>query len=100
MVDTVAEAVAFDFLVDGERTVLLVVAKFHLGSVETGFAVDKVADGGVFDNHFGPERIAGEAEKIGTFISGDFDDDVGPAGQDVLGFLDLVIFQGLFDDFF
>ena len=65
---------------DGEGTFLVVVVELHLGSVETGFAVDKIADGGVFDNHFGPERITRKAEEVGAFIGGDFDDDVGPAG--------------------
>lgn len=80
MINAIAEAIALDFLMDGERTVLAVVAEFHLRGIETGFAVDKITDGGVFDDHFGPERIAGKAEKISAFVGGDFNDDVGPAG--------------------
>ena len=80
VINAVAEAITLDFLVNGERTVLLVVVEFHLGSIEAGFAIDKIADGGVFDDHFGPERIARKAEEIGAFVGGDFDDDIGPAG--------------------
>ena len=53
--------------------------------VETSFTFDKIADSGVFDNHFGPKRIAGKAEKVGFLVGGDFDDNVGPTSEDVLG---------------
>ena len=64
MVDAVAEAVAFNFGVDGKGAMVSIIMKRHLRGVVAGFAVDKVADGGVFDDHFRPEGIAGEAEKI------------------------------------
>ena len=84
VVDTVAEGVAFDFLMDGERAMFFIIMKLHLGSVETGLAVDEITDGGVFDDHFGPKGIAREAEEIIAFVGGDFNDDVSPAGEDVV----------------
>lgn len=99
VINAVAEGVAFDFLVDGEGAVVFVVVELHLGSVETSLAFDEVADGGVFFDHFGPEGVAREAEEIIAAVSGDFDDDVGPAGEDVLGFLDFFVGEGLGDDF-
>lgn len=91
MVDAVAEGVALDFLVDGEGATFVIVVECHLGGVVAGLAVDEVADGGVFDDHLGPEGISGKTEKVGTLVGGDFDDDVGPAGEDVGGLLDFVL---------
>ena len=54
--------------------------KLHLGGVVAGLAVDKITNGSVFDDHFGPERVARKTEKICTLIGGDFDDNIGPAG--------------------
>ena len=51
-----------------------------MGGVKTGFAFDEVTNRSVFDNHLGPEGIAGKTEEIGFLVGGDFDDDVGPAG--------------------
>lgn len=99
MVNAVTKGVAFDFLVDGERAVLVVITKFHLGGVVASFAVDKIANFGVFHYHFGPERVAGEPEKVGAFVSCNLDNDIGPASKDVLGFLDFFIRQGVRDDF-
>ena len=65
---------------DGKGAMVSIVTEFHLGSVEAGFAIDKITDGGVFDDHFGPEGIARKTKKVGTFVSGDFDNDVGPTG--------------------
>ena len=76
---------------DREWAAFVVVVELHLGGVEAGFAVDEVADGGVLYNHLGPEGVTGEAEEIGAFVGGDFDDDVGPAGEDVGGLLDFVV---------
>ncbi len=84
MIDAVAEGVAFNFLMDGERATLFIVAEFHLRSVVTGLAFDEIADSGVFYNHFGPERVSGESEKIGALVGGDFNYNVGPAGQNML----------------
>ena len=69
---------------DRERAILFVVMKFHLGGVIAGFTVDEIADGGVFDNHFGPEGIAREAEKEGAFIGSYFNYNVSPAGDNML----------------
>lgn len=79
MIDTIAETIAVDFLMDGERAVFGVATEFHVRGVETGFAFNKIADGGVFFDHLGPERISGETEKISPSIGGDFDNDVSPA---------------------
>ena len=98
MVDAVAQGIAFDFLVDGEGTMVFVVVELHLGSVKTSFAFDEITNSGVFYNHARPERITREAEKIRAVISSNFDDDVGPTGEDVLGFFDLVSFEGVSDD--
>ena len=64
---------------DGERAVFVIIMELHLGSVVAGFAVYKVANSGVFDDHFGPERITWKTEKIGAFIGGYFNNNVGPA---------------------
>lgn len=71
---------------DREGAVFGIVVELHLRGVKTSFAVDKITNGGVFYDHFGPERVSGEAEKISTTICGDFDDDVGPASQNMFGF--------------
>ena len=92
VIDAVGEGVAFDFLVDGEGAFVFVVVEGHAGGVEAGFAFDEVAKFGVFDDHFGPEGVAGEAEEIVAGGGGDFDDDVGPAGEDVFGLFYLMIF--------
>ena len=84
MIDAVAEGIALDFFVDGEGAALVVVAEVHLRGIETGLAVDKVTNGGVFYNHAGPERVAREAEKVRAAVGGDLDDNIGPAGQDVV----------------
>ena len=98
MVDAVGEGVALDFGVHGEGAVLLVVVEGHLWGVETGFALDEITESGVFDNHFGPEGVAGEAEEEVALVCGGFDDDIGPAGDDVFGVGDFVVFEGAFDD--
>ena len=91
MINAVAQSIAFDFLMDGERAALIVVMKLHLRGVEAGFAFDEVADGGVFYDHARPEGVPREAEEIGAFIGQDFDDDIGPAGENVGGLLDFVV---------
>ena len=98
VVDAVAESVAIDFFVQRERAAILVAAELHVGSVEAGFAFHEVANGGVLDNHLGPEGIAWEAEKVGFLIGGDFDDDVSPAGEDMLGFENLALWEGVGDN--
>jgi len=98
VVDAVGESVALDFGVHGERAVLLVVVKSHLRGVETGFALNEITEFGVFDNHFGPEGVAGETEEEVALVCGGFDDDIGPSGDDVFGVGDFVVFEGLFDD--
>ena len=98
VVDAVAEGVTLDFLMDGKGAFLGVIAELHLGGVKASFAIDKVANGSVFDDHFGPERIAREAEEVIAVVGGDFDDDVGPAGEDVVGLEDFFVGQSLGDD--
>ena len=56
-----------------------------MGGVETGFAFDEITNRGVFDDHFGPEGVAGEAEKVRFLVGGYFNDDVGPTGEDMFG---------------
>lgn len=64
----------------------------HGWGVETGFALYEIAETGVFYYHFCPKRVAGETKKIFALVCGDFDDDIGPAGNDVLGGFDFVGF--------
>ena len=92
VVDAVSEGVAFDFSVDGEGTLVLVVVESHAGGVEAGFPVDEVAKLGVFDDHFGPEGVSGEAEEEVPVVGGDFDDDVGPARDNLFDISDFVAF--------
>ena len=75
-----------------------VIVKLHLGSIETGLAIDKIANGGVFYNHFGPERVAWEAEKVRALVCLYFYDNVGPAGEDMLGVKDLFFWKSFLDD--
>ena len=76
---------------------LAVVVKLHLGSVETGLTVDKVAHSGVFDYHFGPERVAWKTEEICTVGSSNFDNNIGPAGKDMLSVLDSLVWKSFGD---
>lgn len=75
-----------------------VIVKLHLGSVETSLAIDKIANGGVFYDHFGPERVAREAEKVRALVCLYFYDNVGPAGEDMLGVKDLFFWKSFLDD--
>ena len=81
-----------------EGTAFVVVVEFHLGGIVAGFAVDEVADSGVFYDHARPERVSREAEEIGAFIGQNFDDDVGPASENVGGLFDFVVGKGAGDD--
>ncbi len=83
---------------NGERTLFFVVVEGHAGSVEASFAFDEVTEFSVFDDHFGPEGISGEAEEEVAGVSGDFEDDVGPAGEDLACRFDFMVFEGGFDD--
>ena len=85
VVDTVAEGVALDFGMDGKGTMFFIIVKLHLGSIEAGLAVDEITDSGVFDDHFGPKGVTGKTEEIIAFVSANFNDDVSPAGEDVVG---------------
>lgn len=51
VIDAIAKSVAFNFLVDGEGAAFIVVKKFHLGGIKTGFTFDIITNCGVFDNH-------------------------------------------------
>ena len=93
VIDAVAEGVAFDFLVDGEGATFVIVVELHLGGVIAGLTIDEIADSGVFDNHFGPEGISGETEKIGAVVGENLNDNISPAGEDVGGLLNLVVWQ-------
>jgi len=92
MIDTVGQSVTFNFSVYREGTLSFVIMQGHLRSVEASFAFYVVAKFGVFDDHFGPEGVAREAEKEGTFVGSDFDNDVGPAGYDVFSVGNFMIF--------
>lgn len=83
---------------NGEGATLFVTAKLHLRSVVAGFTINEVADSSVFYNHFGPERIARKTEKIRTFVGSNLDDDVSPAGEDVFGIGDVIVWEGLSND--
>ncbi len=98
VVDTVGKGVAFDFLVDGEGALLVVVVELHLGGVEAGLAADVVAELGVFDNHLGEEGVPGKAEEVVAVVGRDLDDDIGPAGEDVASTLDFVVGESMLDD--
>ena len=98
VVDAVTQGVAVNFFVHREGAALVVVMELHVRGVETGFAFDEIADGSVFDDHFGPERIAGKTEKVGFLIGGDFDDNVGPASENMVGFENLALGESLRDD--
>lgn len=91
VVNAIAQSVTFDLLVDRKRTMLGIVVELHLRSVETSLTLDEVTDSGVFDDHLGPERIARETEKESTMISGDFDNNIGPASDNMLGVENLII---------
>ena len=79
MINAIRERVAFDFGMNGKRSVMLVVTKLHTRSVEASFALYKIANSGIFNNHFRPEWITGKTkEKIAVGSSG-FYDDIGPA---------------------
>lgn len=43
---------------------IFVVVELHAGGVVAGLAIDKIADGGVFYDHFRPEWVTREPEKI------------------------------------
>ena len=83
---------------DGKRTLFRIVAELHLRGIEAGFTIYEVADGGVFDDHFGPEGVARETKKESTLIGGDFNDDIGPAGKNVFSVEDLMVGQSVGDD--
>lgn len=80
---------------DGKGALLRIVVEFHLRGVEASLAFDEVADGGILDDHLGPERVARETEKVGAMVGGDFDDDVSPAGDDVFGLENLMVGEGV-----
>lgn len=83
---------------NGKGTLFRIVAELHLRGIEAGFAIYEVADGSVFDNHLGPEGVAGKTEKESTLIGGDFDDDIGPAGENVFGLDNLMVGQSIGDN--
>ena len=95
MINAVAKGVAFDLLVNRKWAMMLIVMELHLWGVKTGFALYEIANGGVFDNHFGPKRIAWETEKIIALIGSNLYDNICPAGEDVLGMLDFGIWKSL-----
>ena len=95
MVDAISQGVAFNLAVNRKRTVFAVVVKLHLGSVETSLAVDKITNSGIFDDHFGPKRIAWETEEISAVRSGNFYDYIGPASKNVLSMLDSLVWKSI-----
>ena len=99
MINAITQSVALDFLVDGEGAAVFVVVKFHLGGVETSFALHEITNRGVFNDHFGPERVARKAEKVGFFFGSDFYYDIGPAGEDVFGLENFLLRKSFGDNF-
>ena len=83
---------------NGEGAALVVVVEFHLGGIVAGLTVDEIADGGVFDDHFGPEGVSGEAEKVGALVGNYLHDDVSPASEDVGSLFDFVVRKSIRDD--
>ena len=98
MIDAVAERVALDLFVNRERAAIFVIIKGHLWGVVASFAVDKITEFGILNNHLGPEWVAWEAEKIIAAIGGDLNNDIGPSGKDVLGFEDFFISKSFFNN--
>ena len=83
---------------NGKRTTLLIITELHLWCVVTSLALDKIADGGVFYDHTRPERVPGETEEIGALIGGNFNHNIGPTSQNMLGFEDFFFGHGSSDD--
>ena len=83
---------------NGEGAALVVVVEFHLGGIVAGLTVDEIADSGVFDDHFGPEGVSGEAEKVGALVGDHFHDDISPASEDVGSLFDFMIWESIRDD--
>lgn len=75
-----------------------VVMQFHLWGIKTSFAVYELAYGSIFDYHFGPERIARKTEEIRTICGGDFYNNIGPAGDNMLGVLDGLVGKSFGND--
>ena len=94
MIDSIAQGIAFDFLMDGERAVFAVIVQLHLGGIVASLAVDKVTNGSIFDDHFGPKRVARETEKIGAFVCGDFYDNISPTSKDVFSLENFLVRKG------
>ena len=63
MINAVAQCIAFDFAVDREGATMLIVMELHLGSIETGFAVNEITNGSILDDHAGPEWVTRETEE-------------------------------------
>ena len=91
MIDAIGEGIAFNFFVDREGAFLIIVVKSHAGGIEACFALDVITKFRVFDNHFGPERISGETEEEAALVGCDFEDDVGPAGDDLFDVSDFMV---------
>lgn len=83
---------------DGEGATLVVVVEFHLRGVVAGLTVDEIADGGVFDDHSGPEGVSREAEKVGALVGNYLHDNVGPASEDVGSLFDFMIRESIRDN--
>jgi hypothetical protein len=92
VVYTVVHGIALDFLVYGKWAVF-VEMELHGWSVKASLTVDKIAEFGVFDNHFAPEWVAREAKEKITLVCGNFDNDIGPTRDNVVGFDNFVIFK-------
>lgn len=80
---------------DREGAVVTIIVELHLRGVKTGFTFDEIANFGVFNNHFGPKWIAGEAEKVVAAGSTSLNDDISPTSNDVFSVLDFGVFEGL-----
>lgn len=99
MINAVTEGVAFDFLMDRKGTFLFVVVKFHLRGVVTGFAVDKITNCSVLNDHSRPKGITRETEKVSAIIRGYFNYDVSPAGKNMLSLKNFLIWESVGNNF-
>ena len=90
MINAVTQGITFDFLMNGEGAILFVVMQLHLWSVKTGFTFYKIANSGIFYDHLGPKGVSWKTKKIIALIGCDFNDNIGPSGEDMFKFLDFL----------
>lgn len=87
-----------NFLMNGKGAAIFVAMQGHLWSVKTGFVLDEIANSSVFDDHFTPEGITGKAKEKSAVVSFDFNDNIGPASNNVMSANDFVVWQSGLDN--